>query len=94
MNLNLSTMSDFISVDNSNISLGNIAPNGSIDVSGIVLSATSNILDSEDTGLRLNLYTSTNNDMFWEHVLPLDVHSGEIFLDVNVVTYKGEDGSM
>jgi len=92
LGLNLSTTSNFISIDNANLYVGDIGPSGTINISGLIISASSDILDSEDSGLRLNLSTSNNNNMFWEYILPLNVYSGELFLDVNVVDDDNNNG--
>ena len=92
LNLILSSTSEYIIVDQSNVNLGNINPNGTINVSGLQITAAPDILDSEDSGLRLDISSTGGNNLYWEHILPLNVRSGEMFLSLNVVDDDNNNG--
>ena len=92
LNLILSSTSEYITVDESNVYLGNINPNGTINVSGLQITAAPDILDSEDSGLRLDISSTGGNNLYWEHILPLNVRSGEMFLSLNVVDDDNNNG--
>ena len=71
--------------------LGDISPGGTLSVSGLSLSASSNALDSEETQLRVALSGAGGNNINWQYTLPLNFYSGNLFLylpDIGVHTLQ------
>jgi len=94
LNLVLTTTSNFITIENSEVYLGDISPSGALSVSGLSLSANSNAVDSEDTQLRVSISSSGGSNVNWQYTLPLNFYSGNLFLDANIISDGNNNGTL
>jgi len=89
LEISLSSLSEYITVLSNSVSIGNLSGNGSVYVEGLSVNLLSNVPDLEDLQLRVSLNSS---NMEWSYVLPVNVSSGDVFLQSFIVGDNNNNG--
>jgi len=92
VNVDLSSISDYIAIENGTSVLNNINANSSVNVSGLKLIIDSYIPDDNDNKVRVSLLS---DNLKWDYEIPLDVSSANLVFDsVSILNDDNGNGQL
>ena len=91
LNMEISSLSNYVNIISTPSSLGNLSSNETLDISNIVLETINNIPYGENPNLRLTIF-SGSEDLLWNYIIPVEFKIGNLLFLNNVFNDDNNNG--